>query len=189
MNTYDESCYMPIDVDGATYKTQVDNITPNIANNLSTYEAGYVLDASKGKTLNDAVTENTTGISTTNNTVTNGIVVDVGPWTLYQSRAANGTNLYYPRSAKEVLISVEITDAINGNFVYNAIFLPGVILGNINLQMGGYGTRTNSSNPIDNSYLTVPVYYDTRIVANVTGRLNGNTISSSAGLATKVYYR
>lgn len=189
VTTYDDSCYMPIDVDGATYKTQVNNITPNIANNFSTYDAGYVLDASKGKALNDAITANSTGISNSNNTLTNGIVVGVGNWILHESRNANGTQLHYPRNAKEVLISISYDDGINGNFVYNAIFLPGTIQGNILLQMGGYAEHVNPANPLVHGYFEVPVYYDTRIIDNVNGEHDGNNFGSNSSIITKVYYR
>lgn len=182
--TTDVTGYMPIDIDGATYKTPVDVITPNVANNLSTTAEGYVLDARQGKALNDAVTENTSDIATTQNTVNTGIVVDTDQWTLYQSRTANGTTLYYPRNAKEVLISVS-----TGTLLVNAIFLPGILTENITLQLGGYYYRLASFSSGFYGYLTINIAYETRAVFNVGGVLDGNSISSSASYTTKVYYR
>ena len=81
--TYDESCYMPLDLDGATYKTKVENITPNIANDVQTTSEGYVWAARQGKLLKDRIDENTDGIAESDGVITEGIVVDTTPWTLY----------------------------------------------------------------------------------------------------------
>lgn len=177
--TTDVAGYVPIDIDGATYKTPVDVITPNVANNLSTTSAGYVLDARQGKVLNDAVSGNTSGIASSQGTVTTGLVVDADQWTLYQSRTLNGTTLYYPRTAKEVLISLTV-----GDLMINSIFLPGVITENIYFQIGGYYSKTSpSSTAYLSAYYYVPIYYETRGIGSLFG------VSDSATYVLKVYYR
>lgn len=175
--TYDESCYMPLDVAGATYKTKVDNVTPNIANNVQTTSEGYVWAARQGKLLKDRIDENTQGIAETNGTVTQGIVVDSTPWTLYQSRDNNTDVLYYPRTAKEILITVELPSY--NNIVLNAVFVPGAfayLTGNLMIHMGGwyYGNG--------NRY-KIQVNYTTRSIGSVSGSHSDNSIK------TKVYYR
>jgi hypothetical protein len=175
--TYDESCYMPVDVAGATYKTKVDNVTPNVANNVQTTAEGYVWAARQGKLLKDRIDKNTQGIAETNGTVTQGVVVKNDPWTLYQSRDNNTDVLYYPRTAKEILITVELPSYYN--FVMNAVYVPGVfafLTGNIMIHMGGwyYG---------NGEYLKIRINYVTRSIGSVEGSRSDNSIR------TKVYYR
>ena len=172
--TYDESCYMPLDIAGATYKTKVDNITPNIADNVTTITEGFVWAARQGKLLKDRIDENTEGIAESNGVVTQGIVIDSDPWTLYQSRDNNTDTLYYPRTAKEILITVEF----NG-FVYNAVYVPGVFTENINLYVAG--SRAN----LISKYVYVPIGYITRAIGSVV--IDGYT--SYNDTVTKVYYR
>lgn len=182
--TTDVTGYMPIDIDGATYKTPVDVIAPNVANNLSTTAEGYVLDARQGKVLADKIAENASGIATTQGTVTTGIVVNSDPWILYESRTSNGTTLYYPRTAKEVLISVS-----SNTRMYNAIFLPGVIAENITLQLGGYYYRLPSFSTGYYGYLTIAIAYETRAIGDVAGNIDGSSTTSTSVYTTKVYYR
>lgn len=166
--TYDDTCYMPISIDGATYKTKVSNVAPHVANNLTTTEEGYELDARQGKVLKDAVDDNTDGVTETQGTVTTGIVVDLDPWTLYDSRVGdNSTTLNYPRGAKEVMISL-----YTGSIYYNAIFVPGLLTENIGLYLG-----ENE----DSSYFVV-IAPETRSVMPVNG-------ATSAQYTTRVYYR
>ena len=172
--TFDESCYMPLDIAGATYKTKVDNITPNIADNVTTTTEGFVWAARQGKLLKDRIDENTEGISESNGVVTQGIVVDSDPWTLYQSRDNNTDTIYYPRTAKEVLISVEF-----GNYVYNSVYIPGVFTENIRLYIAGW--RAN----LISRYICVPITYITRAIGSVV--IDGYT--SYNDTVTKVYYR
>lgn len=172
--TYDDG-YMPLDVAGATYKTDVENITPNVANNVSTTSEGYVWAARQGKLLKDRIDENTQGIAESNGVVTRGIVIDSDPWTLYQSRTNNTDVLYYPRTAKEILITVEF----NG-FVYNAMYVPGAFTQDINLQVAGYYSTTYG-----HKLAYVPIAYVTRAIGSVV--IDGYT--SYNDTVTKVYYR
>lgn len=176
---YDDSCYMPLDIDGATYKTIVENITPNIANNVQTTSEGFVWAARQGKLLKDRIDSNTQGIAETNGTVTQGIVVDNDPWILYQSRTNNTDTLYYPRTAKEILITVELPSY--NNFVMNAVYVPGAfayLTGNLMLHVGGWYSSTYGY-----SYYKIPINYTTRSIGSVTGSHSDNSIR------TKVYYR
>lgn len=173
--SYDDA-YIPLDIDGATYKTEVENITPNIANNVSTTSEGYVWAARQGKLLKDRIDENTQGIAETNGVVTQGIVIDSDPWTLYQSRNNNTDTLYYPRTAKEILISVTSPDY--DDFVNNAVYIPNVFSGTINLHVSGW-----RSGIYGRVCRTVPINSITRAIGSVSGdKVNNNT-------TTKVYYR
>lgn len=176
---YDDSCYMPLDIDGATYKTIVENITPNIANNVQTTAEGYVWAARQGKLLKDRIDANTEGITESNGTVTQGIVVDNDPWILYQSRTNNTDTLYYPRTAKEILITVELPSY--NNFVLNAVYVPGafaLLTGNIMINMGGWYSES-----FGKVYYKIPINYTTRSIGSVTGSHSDDSIR------TKVYYR
>ena len=182
--SYDESCYTPLDIDGATYKTQVENITPNVANNVSTTSEGFVWAARQGKLLKDRIDENTQGIAESNGVITQGIVIDSDPWILYQSRDNNTDTLYYPRAAKEILISVSNTfydyiHSVSREYVDNAVFIPGAYTGKVHLQVAGwysgvYGRRIEY----------VPISIITRAIGSVylVGRTGNDT-------KTKVYYR
>lgn len=181
--TYDESCYMPLDLDGATYKTQVENITPNIANNVSTTSEGYVWAARQGKLLKDRIDENTQGIAESNGVVTQGIVIDCSPWTLYQSRDNNTDTLYYPRTAKEILITVSYTSYdyiynVTREFVYNAVYIPGAFSDLVYLQVAG-----SYSSIYGKQQYEVPINRATRAI----GSVKGENLSEST--KTKVYYR
>lgn len=173
--TYDDG-YIPLDLDGATYKTQVENITPNIANNVSTTSAGYVWAARQGKLLKDRIDENTQGIAESNGVVTTGIIVENDLWTLYQSRNNNTDTLYYPRNAKEILITVEALSY--NNFIFNAVYVPGAFSGTVNLQVAGWSSTTYGS-----SWYYIPVNSITRAIGSVGGSHSDDSIK------TKVYYR
>lgn len=173
ITTYDESCYMPLDIAGATFKTKVDNITPDIANNVSTTTEGYVWAARQGKLLKDKIDENTQGIAESNGVITQGIVVDSDPWILYQSRDNNTDTLYYPRTAKEILISVEYS-----GFVHNSVCIPGTFNVNVNLYVAGWRANLLSKN------IYIPISFITRAIGKV--EVDGSTSNSSK---TKVYYR
>lgn len=178
--TYDNTCYMPISIDGATYKTKVSNVAPNVANNLTTTDEGYELDARQGKVLKDAVDDNTDGVTESQGTVSTGIVVDLNPWTLYSSRVSdNSTTLNYPRTAKEVMI--HLIGVYDGSTkIFNATFVPGVLTENIYLYLG---------EEVDN-YFLVQIGPETRSVYPITGSLSSASIgTSTTKLTTKVYYR
>ena len=178
-----DNAYIPLDIDGATYKTEVENITPNIANNVSTTSEGYVWAARQGKLLKDRIDENTQGVAESNGVVTQGIVIDCSPWTLYQSRDNNTDTLYYPRTAKEILITVSYSAYdyiynVTREFVYNAVYIPGAFSDLVYLQVAGaysssYGKRQYQ----------VPINRVTRAIGSVKGE------SLSKSTKTKVYYR
>lgn len=169
--------YMPVDIAGATYKTDVENITPNIADNVSTTSEGFVWSARQGKLLSDRIDENTQGIAESDGVVTTGIVVNNDPWTLYQSRDNNTDILYYPRTAKEVLITV-VKMIASVNWVFNAIYVPGVYVGDIRLQVAGWNTTSGSYIKAE-----VPINTYTRGIGAIV------SIPSYTDFATKVYYR
>lgn len=180
--TYDDA-YMPLDLAGATYKTKVDNITPNVANNVSTTSDGYVWAANQGKLLKDRIDDNTQGIADSNGTITQGIVVESDPWTLYQSRDNNTDTLYYPRTAKEILITVSYMSYdyiynVSREFVNNAVFIPGTFTQNVHLQVAGW-----YSGSYGRKIITVPISSVTRAIGSASGNSVGNSTK------TKVYYR
>lgn len=177
--TYDNTCYMPISIDGATYKTKVSNVAPNVANNLTTTDEGYELDARQGKVLKDAVDDNTDGVTESQGTVSTGIVVDLNPWTLYSSRVSNNsTTLNYPRTAKEVMIHL-IRSGDGSINIFNATFVPGVLTENIYLYIG---------EDVDD-YFLVQIGPETRSVYPITGSMSGTIPTTTTKLTTKVYYR
>lgn len=178
--TYDNTCYMPISIDGATYKTKVSNVAPNVANNLTTTDEGYELDARQGKVLKDAIDDNTDGVTESQGVVTTGIIVDLDPWTLYSSRVSeNSTTLNYPRTAKEVMIHL-IRSGDGSINIFNAIFVPEAITENIFLYIG---------ENVD-EYFLVKIAPETRSVYPITGSMSSATIpTTTTKLTTKVYYR
>ena len=180
--SYDDA-YIPLDIDGATYKTQVENITPNIADNISTTSEGYVWAARQGKLLKDRIDENTQGIAESNGVITQGIVIDSDPWILYQSRDNNTDTLYYPRTAKEILISVydtfyDYVHSVSRVFVNNAVYIPGAFTKNVHLQLAGW-----YSGSYGRVIFEIPISYVTRAIGSVSGE------SVSNSMKTKVYYR
>ena len=181
--TYDDSCYMPLDLDGASYKTQVENITPNIANNTSTTAEGYVWAARQGKLLKDRIDENTQGIAESNGVVTQGIVVDSDPWTLYQSRNNNTDTIYYPNNAKEIMISVsyrfyDYIQSASREYIYNAVYITGAFSDLVYLEVAGSYSRSYGS-----QHYELPINRVTRAIGSVRGDNVSNNIK------TKVYYR
>ncbi len=174
--SYDDA-YIPLDIDGATYKTEVENITPNVANNVSTTSEGYVWAARQGKLLKDRIDENTQGIAESNGVVTQGIVIDSDPWILYQSRDNNTDVIYYPRTAKEILISVTKMIA-SVDYVFNAVYVIGAHVGDINIEIAGWNSTSYG-------------YMQAEVPINTYTRGIGAVVSnpSYTDFKTKVYYR
>lgn len=180
--SYDSESTIPIDIDGATYQISVDKLTPDIVNDIDTIDEGYVLDARQGKALSDAIAENEADIADMQSNVQTGIVVDVGAWTLYDSRSTNSGNIYYPRQAKEVLIHV-----YTGGFHYVSAFIPGVLTSNFWLNLGGGYSKNNSSSSAVYRYYEVYIIYETRAVQTIQGSDNGSSVASNT--VTEVWYR
>lgn len=53
--TPEASDFVAVDTGSANYKVPLSNLMTNVANNLTTTEAGYALDARQGKVLNDNI--------------------------------------------------------------------------------------------------------------------------------------
>lgn len=176
---YDSTCCTPIDIDGATYKTSIDHITPTVANNLTTTSSGYVLDARQGKVLSDAIASNTSDVSGETTIANTGYVVNAGAWTLYESRNTNDTIIYFPRTAKEVLISV----SYYSQGLFNAIYLPGVFPTGTTWLVIGLNDTIASGSTTNSKTLYVPIVDASRAVFYV------NNTSSSDNIKTQVWYR
>ena len=95
----DSSSYMPMDVSGDARKIKANKVGAAIANNLTTTEAGYVLDATQGKALSDLISANATAIRQMSTAAQSYTIYKSKPWTYYTKRTNNNTDLNYPTTA------------------------------------------------------------------------------------------
>lgn len=186
----DSSYYLPMDVSGDAKKISADKVLPHIANNLTTTDIQYSLDASQGKVLNDLILANTATLDTMQASIDAGIIFRAQPWTLYRSREVNNVYVAYPTDANEVMVCAwDNTDLT----VFTSLFIPGQQTGTFNLFLGGY-CQPNGSNR-NNAYVYVPVDTTNHRLSNIKGTINFNTpnydtdLNTSSDWSTQVWYR
>lgn len=187
--TLDNTYYLPLDISGDAKKISADKVMPHIANNLTTTDVQYALDASQGKVLNDLILANTATLDTMQASIDAGVIFRAQPWTLYRSRSANNVYIAYPSDANEVMICAwDNTDLT----VFTSLFIPGVQTGTFNLMMGGYCQPSGSN--YYSAYIYIPVDTTNHRVSNISGAVAYNTstettINTNSDWSTQVWYR
>ena len=187
--TLDNTYYLPLDISGDAKKISADKVMPHIANNLTTTDAQYALDASQGKVLNDLILANTATLDTMQASIDAGVIFRAQPWTLYRRRSANNVYIAYPSDANEVMICAwDNTDLT----VFTSLFIPGVQTGTFNLMMGGYCQPSGSN--YYSAYIYIPVDTTNHRVSNISGAVAYNTstettINTNSDWSTQVWYR
>lgn len=185
----DNAFYLPLDVSGDAKKISADKLLPHIANNLTTTDIQYSLDAAQGKVLNDLILANAATLDTMQASVDAGVIFRAQPWTLYQERTANNAYINFPSDANEVMICAwDNTDKT----VFSSLFIPGEQTGIFNLSLGGY-YQPNGSNKYT-AYIYIPVDTANSRVSNISGAvcLNSSSethLSTSSDWTTQVWYR
>lgn len=187
--TLDNTYYLPLDISGDAKKISADKVMPHIANNLTTTDVQYALDASQGKVLNDLILANTATLDTMQASIDAGVIFRAQPWTLYRRRSANNVYIAYPSDANEVMICAwDNTDLT----VFTSLFIPGVQTGTFNLMMGGYCQPSGSN--YYSAYVYIPVDTTNHRVSNISGAVAYNTstettINTNSDWSTQVWYR
>lgn len=187
--TLDNTYYLPLDISGDAKKISADKVMPHIANNLTTTDVQYALDASQGKVLNDLILANTATLDTMQASIDAGVIFKAQPWTLYRTRTANNVYIAYPSDANEVMICAwDNTDLT----VFTSLFIPGVQTGTFNLMMGGYCQPSGSN--YYSAYIYIPVDTTNHRVSNISGAVAYNTstettINTNSDWTTQVWYR
>lgn len=187
--TLDSSYYLPIDISGDAKKISADKVMPHIANDLTTTDIQYALDASQGKVLNDLILANAATLDTMQAAIDVGVIFMAQPWTLYRTRTANNVYIAYPADANEIMICAwDNTDLT----VFTSLFIPGEQTGTFNLGLGGY-CQPNGSNYYS-AYIFIPVDTTNHRVSNICGSVAYGTsaetnLSTSSDWTTQVWYR
>lgn len=186
----DNTYYLPLDISGDTKKISADKVLPHIANDLTTTDVQYSLDASQGKVLNDLILANTATLDTMQASIDAGVIFKAQPWTLYRRRTVNNVYIAYPSNANEVMICAwENTDLT----VFTSLFIPGEQTASFNLFLGGYNQLISSNK--HNAYVYIPVDPTNHRVSNIKGTINFGTtgydadITTSSDWTTEVWYR
>ena len=185
----DSTYYLPLNISGDAKKISADKLLPHIANDLTTTDIQYALDASQGKVLNDLILANAATLDTMQASIDVGLIFKAQPWTLYRTRSANNVYIAYPSDANEVMICAwDNTDLT----VFTSLFIPGVQTGIFNLMMGGYGQLIGSN--YYSAYIYAPIDTNNHRVSNVSGAVayntpTGTTLSTSSDWTTQVWYR
>ena len=185
----DNAYYLPLDVSGDAKKISADKLLPHIANDLTTTDIQYSLDAVQGKVLNDLILANAATLDTMQASVDAGVIFLAQPWTLYRERTVNNVYIKYPSDANEVMICAwDNTDKT----VYSSLFIPGEQTGTFNLLLGGY-YQPNGSNKYT-AYVYIPVDTANSRVSNIGGAIADNAslstdINTSSDWTTQVWYR
>jgi hypothetical protein len=186
----DNTYYLPLDIGGDVKKISADKVLPHIANDLTTTDIQYSLDASQGKVLNDLILANTATLDTMQASVDAGVIFRAQPWTLYRRRTVNNVYIAYPSNANEVMICAwENADLT----VFTSLFIPGEQTASFNLLLGGYYQLISSKRY--NAYVYIPVDPTNHRVSNIKGSINFGTtgydadITTSSDWTTEVWYR
>lgn len=185
----DNTYYLPMDISGDAKKISADKVLPHIANNLTTTDIQYSLDASQGKVLNDLILANAATLETMQAAIDAGIIYRANPWKLYRTRSGNNVYIEYPSDADEVMICAwDNTDLT----VFTSLFIPGEQTGTFNLILGGY-CQQNGSNYYS-AYIYIPVDTTNHKVSNICGSVAYNQssethLSTSSDWTTQVWYR
>lgn len=183
------SFYLPLDISGDAKKISADKVMPHIANDLTTTDIKYSLDASQGKVLNDLILANTATLDTMQATIDVGLIFKAKPWTLYRTRSANNVYIAYPSDANEVMICAWDNTV---QTVFTSLFIPGEQTGTFNLTMGGYGQLVGSN--YYSAYIYIPVDTTNHKVSNISGAVAYNVsaetkLNTSSDWSTQVWYR
>lgn len=185
----DSTYYLPMDISGDAKKISADKVLPHIANNLTTTDINYSLDASQGKILNDLITANANSLATMQASIDAGFTYISQPWQLYRSRTANNVYVSYPTDANEIMVCAwDNTDLT----VFTSLFIPGAQTGTFILFLGGY-YQPNGANRYA-AYIYVPVDTDNHRLSNITGSVSDNTsseinITTASDWTTQIWYR
>ena len=186
----DSSYYLPLDIGGDAKKISADKVFPHIANDLTTTDIQYSLDASQGKVLNDLILANAATLDTMQVSIDAGFIFRAQPWTLYRTRSVNNVYIAYPSDANEVMVCAwENTDLT----VFTSLFIPGEQTASFNLLLGGYYQWIGSNR--NNAYVYIPVDITNHRVSNIKGSINFNTtgydadILTSSDWTTQIWYR
>lgn len=186
----DSTYYLPMDISGDAKKISADKVLPRIANNLTTTDLQYSLDAVQGKVLNDLIIANANTLATMEASVDAGFTFISQPWELYRSRAVNNVYISYPTNAHEVMVCAwDNTDLT----VFTSLFIPGAQTDStFMLFLGGfydpYGSNRYSA------YIYVPVDTENHRLSNIKGSICLNSsadteITTSSDWSTQVWYR
>jgi hypothetical protein len=184
----DNTYYLPMDVSGDAKKISASKVLPHIANDLTTTDIQYSLDAAQGKVLNDLILANAATLDTMQASVDAGVIFRAQPWVLYRERTANNVYIQYPSDANEVMICAwDNTDKT----VFSSLFIPGEQTGTFNLLLGGY-YQPNGSDKYT-AYVYIPVDTTNSRVSNISGSVTDATVSitinTSSDWTTQVWYR
>jgi len=186
----DSSYYLPLDISGDAKKISADKVLPHIANNLTTTNVQYALDASQGKVLNDLILANAATLDTMQASIDVGFIFKAQPWQLYRTRTTNNGYLAYPSDANEVMVCTWDNTNLT---VFSSLFIPGEQTASFNLLLGGY-YQLQSSNR-NNAYVYITVDPANNRVSNITGSINFNTssydtdITTNSDWTTQIWYR
>ena len=190
-SSLDSSYYLPLDISGDAKKISADKVLPHIANNLTTTDVNYALDATQGKILNDLILANTATLNTMQASIDAGVVFKAQPWTLYRTRSANNVYIAYPSDANEVMICAwDNTDLT----VFTSLFIPGEQAEDFNLHLGGYYQPINSYQDYYQAYIYIPVDITNHRVSNISGTIvYGDSteihLYTGSDWTTQVWYR
>lgn len=185
----DNTYYFPMDISGDAKKISSDKLLPHIANDLTTTDIQYSLDAAQGKVLNDLILSNAATLGTMQASVDAGVIFRAQPWELYRERTQNNVYLAYPSDANEVMICAwDNTDLT----VFSSLFIPGAQTETFNLSLGGF-YQPNGLNKYA-AYIYIPVDTTNYRVSNISGSAQFNTasethLSTSGDWTTQVWYR
>ena len=186
----DNTYYLPMDISGDAKKISADKVLPHIANDLTTTDSQYSLDAVQGKVLNDLILANATTLDTMQASVDAGVIFRAQPWVLYRERTKNNVYLAYPSDANEVMICAWDNTNLT---VFSSLFIPGAQTGTFNLSLGGYYHRNGSN--YNHAYVYIPVDPTNSRVSNISGSINfgssgyDSDITTSSDWTTQVWYR
>lgn len=186
----DSSSYMPMDVSGDARKIKANKVGAAIANNLTTTEAGYVLDATQGKALSDLISANALAIRRMSTAAQSYTIYKSKPWTYYNKRTNNNTNMNYPTTASEIMI---IAYENNTQLYFSSVFLPSMITSNCYFHLGGFWQQKGEdSSGFDKAHIMC--YLTTTQVQRLYGKRKKKnedevTLSTSSSWTTEIWYR
>lgn len=186
----DNNIFMPMDVSGDARKIKANKIGATIANNLTTTEAGYVLDATQGKVLSDQISANATAISQMTTAAESYAIYKSKPWTFYDSRSVNNTNMEWPTTANEIMI---IAYENNYPLYFSSIFIPSMITEECYLHLGGFWQQ-KSAGSSGFEKANVKCCIDTTYVKSLSGKRkhqyeSEGYINPSGSWSTEIWYR
>ena len=190
-SSLDSSYYLPLDISNDAKKISADKVLPHIANNLTTTDVQYALDATQGKILNDLILANSATLGTMHASIETGLFFKAQPWTLYRTRSANNVYIAYPSDANEVMVCAwDNTDLT----VFTSLFIPGEQAEDFNLFLGGYYQPRDSYSEYYQANVYIPVDVTNHRVSNITGTIcYGDSteyqLYTGSDWSTQIWYR